>query len=159
MPALAGNVHHVAGDQDGCPELQNLAGEIEVSFEIGGIDDQQDGVGAFDALDSAEQQVAGDFLVRRAGGQAIRAGKIEQDHVGLGQPALALLDRHAGVITDPLTETGQSIEDGCLTRVRVAGHGDSSDAGGLIGDVLGCGGHQAASMMTAAASDFRTLRR
>ena len=34
-----GEVHHVYNENDGAAEVENLMNEIEVSFEVGGIDD------------------------------------------------------------------------------------------------------------------------
>src|SRR5260370_403253 len=72
---------------------------------------------------TAEEHVARDGLVRRAGREGIRAGKIDElDRFAVLRVGLAhlLLDGDAGIVADLLFQAGERVEQRALAAVRVA---------------------------------------
>ena len=45
MPCAFGHVDHVQGDDDRHAQFEHLRRQVEVAFEVGGIDDGDDDVG------------------------------------------------------------------------------------------------------------------
>ena len=91
-----------------------------MAFEVGSIQHDHDGVGMF-----VENEIAGDQLFGRIGGQAIGAGQIDdtQRHVFVPASALDFFDGDAGIVADMVAGAGQQVKDGCLAAVGVAGEG------------------------------------
>jgi hypothetical protein len=119
-----GEIDHRQRDDDGAARLKQLRGEVEVAFEVGGVDDGDYHVGARDARRAAGQHVARDALVERGGVKAVEAGQVDEPGLRAGRgerpDAFLALDRHAGVVGDLLPQTRQGVEQARLARVRVA---------------------------------------
>jgi hypothetical protein len=64
---LGREVHHVQHEDDGPAEIEDLVHEVEITLEVGRIDDAQDAIRLWGVGAAAEQHVAGHGLVGRAG--------------------------------------------------------------------------------------------
>ena len=120
VTVLADYVHHVDGDDHRDTQLGKLGGEVEVALQVGAVNDVQNGVGPF-----SHQIVTGHHLFQSVGGQGIDAGKVHDDYiVMLFQLAFLFLHGDAGPVAHELVGTGQGVEQGRLTAVRVACQGN-----------------------------------
>ena len=123
--------------------------EVEVPFEVGGVDDAEDAVGWRGVGAAAEEHIAGDGLVGRTGGERVSAGKID-DGDGLAVLRVGgadlFLDGDAGVVADFLFQAGEGVEEGALAAVGIADERVDRLArgrdGGAGGDVRGQSGHR-----------------
>ena len=116
VAVLADQVDHVDCHDNGDAQLDQLGGQIEVALDVGAIDDIQDGVGLL-----VDQVAAGDDLFQRVGRQRVDTGQVlDHDVVVALQLAFLLLNGNAGPVADILVRTGQAVEQGGFTAVRVA---------------------------------------
>ena len=120
--------------------------EVEVALEVGGVGNADDAVGGGGVGAAAEEDVAGDGLVGRAGGERISAGQVNEREglavLGVGGADLAL-DRDAGVVANLLLQASEGVEEGGFAAVWIAYEGVNRGAGGFCGgSVNGCGGHE-----------------
>ena len=116
VAVLADHVHHVDGDDHRDAQLGQLGGQVQVTLQVGAVDDIQDGVGAL-----VDQVITGHHLLQRVGGQRIDARQVHNGHVlMLLQLALFLLHRYAGPVAHELIGAGQRVEQGGLAGVGVA---------------------------------------
>ena len=136
-------VDHVENDDGGDAEFEDLAEQVEVAIEVGGVEDDDSNVGDGFAGDSSEKDISGDGFVGGAGLEAVATGEVEQAHefaVGAVEGAFFFFDGHAGVVTDFLTESGEGVEEGCFSAVRVADDSDAPpDVGRRVSVLGGCG--------------------
>ncbi len=142
---LLGDVHHVEDDEEGDLQLDELQRQIEVPLEVRRIDDVHDEVDI-----RAEQEVPCHDLVFGACRQRIDAGQIDQvDLLGASphrrtlrsrgvlilvherggeelahcieiEEPLFLLHGDARPVSDALLATGETVEEGGLSAVRVS---------------------------------------
>ena len=120
VAVLAHHVHHVDGDNHGDAQLGQLRGQIQVTFQVGAVDDVQDGIGTL-----VDEVVSGHHFFQGVGGQGIDTGKVgDDDIVVLLQTAFLLFHRNAGPVADELVGAGEGIEQGCFTTVWVARQSD-----------------------------------
>ena len=116
VAVLADQVDHVDCHDNGDAQLDQLGGQIEVTLDVGAIDDIQDGVGLL-----VDQVAAGDDLFQRVGRQRVDTGQVlDHDVVVALQLAFLLLNGNAGPVADILVRTGQAVEQGGFAAVRVA---------------------------------------
>ena len=116
VAVLADEVDHIDGHDHGDAQLDQLGGQIEVALDVGAIDDVEDGVGLL-----VDQVAAGDDLFQRVGRQRVDTGQVlDHDVVVALQLAFLLLNGNAGPVADILVRTGQAVEQGGFTAVRVA---------------------------------------
>jgi hypothetical protein len=113
---LLGDVDHGEGDDDGPAEFEHLGDEVEVSFEVGGVGEDDDDVWPRRAGDLAEEDLTGDVFIRAARGEGVGAWEIDKLGVGvvigdIRKVKLAdlFLDGDAGIISDFLAKTGESV--------------------------------------------------
>ena len=71
---LGGEIHHVQHENHRAAKIENLVNEVEVSFEIGRVDDAENAVGLCGVGTAAEEHVSRDGLVGGTGGERIGAG-------------------------------------------------------------------------------------
>ena len=120
VAVLLHDVHHVDDDRD--PEFRQLGREVEVSLEVGTVDDVEDRVRAL-----MRQVGTGDDLFGGVRREGIDTGQVGDDDIlMLFEFAFFLLDRDARPVTDELVGTRQGVEQGCLTGVRVTGKSDAN---------------------------------
>jgi hypothetical protein len=113
-------VAHIKEDQRGKADLKDRGGEHELSREVKGIEDQDDGVGLGRAGHFAAQHIDGYTGVVRIWSEGVDAWQVDEGEVfasDAGHEAHALLDGDPGVVGDFLAQTGQTVEKGGLARV------------------------------------------
>ena len=140
-------VHHVEGHHHGPPQLEQLKGQVEVAFKVGGVHDVDDHVGLL-----LDDEVAADDFLHRIGAEGIDARQIHDGHVRIlirhrlpvfvrapeaprqaqvGLLAVMMvqhraglfLDRHAGPVAHVLAAAGELVEEGGFAAVLVTGQG------------------------------------
>ena len=120
VAVLADHIHHVDGDDHGDAQLGKLGGQVEVTLQIGSVDDVEDGVGPL-----TDQVVTSHHFLQRVGRQGVDAGQVHDDHIlVLLQLAFLLLHGNTGPVTNKLVRARQRIEQRGLTAVRVARQGN-----------------------------------
>jgi hypothetical protein len=137
---VGGQVRLVERQQQRGPQLQQLRGEVQVPFEVRGVHDVDDHVGL-----PLHNELAGDDLFLRVGGQAVRARQVDDLHVpvAVADEAGLDLDGDAGIVAHVLAGAGEGVEQGRLAGVGIAGEGD--------GQSLAVGGsHKGSSAATPA---------
>ena len=77
-PLAPGHVHHVESDDHRDAQFQDLRHQIEIAFQIGGIDNRDDDIGPRFARLLAENDVDGEHFVGAARRQAVGAGQIDE---------------------------------------------------------------------------------
>jgi hypothetical protein len=103
-----------------------------VIVEIGRVEHDQQSVGQPLALLAADDDVAGDFLVRAGRIEAVGAGQIDQfgrPAVGKRKPAGFALDGYARIIADLLARARQHVEQRAFAGIRIADHRDQGNGG------------------------------
>ena len=112
-------VHHVERDDHGAVELHELQCQVQVTFDVGGVDNVDDGIGVF-----VQDKLATDDLFARVRRQRIDAGQVGNACLGMvTDGAVLAVDRHAGKVTDVLVGARKLVEQRGLTAVLVAGEG------------------------------------
>ena len=120
VAVLLYHVHHVDSHHNRDTKLGELSGQVKVTLQVGAIDDVQDGVGAL-----LDQVVAGNNFLHSVGGQGVDTGKVGDGNVAvLLQLAFLLFNGNTGPVTNELVCTGEGVEQGSFTAVRVARQGD-----------------------------------
>ena len=99
-------VHHVERDDHGAVELHELQCQVQVTLDVGGVNDVNDGVRAL----VEDELTAHDLFacVRRQGVNARQVGNARLGMVADG--AIFAVDRHAGKVTDVLVGARQLVE-------------------------------------------------
>ena len=110
-------VHHVERDDHGAIELHKLQRQVQVTFDVGGVDDIDDGVGVL-----VQDKLAAYDLLARVRRQRINAGQVGNACLGVvADGAIFAVDRHARKVTDMLVGARQLVEQRGLAAVLVAG--------------------------------------
>ena len=117
IAVLLDNIHHVYCDNDRNAQLGQLGGQVQVALQIGAVNDVQNGIRTF-----AEQVISRYHFLQCVRRQRVDARKVRDDDITvLLQLALFFLNRYARPVADELIGTGQTVEQGCFTTVRIAG--------------------------------------
>ena len=117
VAVLADEVDHVDSHDHGDAQLDELGGQVQVTLDVGAINDVQDGIGLL-----LDQISTGDDFFQSVRRQGVDTGQVLDDDILLAlQLAFLLLDGNAGPVADVLIRAGQIVEQGSLTTVRVAG--------------------------------------
>jgi hypothetical protein len=128
MSVLGGHIDHVQRDDAAMAEFDDLRCEVEIPFEIRGIDDDDHQVGRRDFIESLEENVPRDLFIERLWAEAVGAGQIEHTRLEMWrhptQQAFLTFDGDTGVVADLGAKAGQGIEEGRFATVRVAGEHD-----------------------------------
>ena len=99
---LADQVDHVDGHNHRNAQLNQLGGQVQVTFNVGTINDIQDGIRLF-----IDQVTTGHNFLQGVGGQGVDTGQVLNDNVLLTfQAAFLLFNRNAGPVADILVRTG-----------------------------------------------------
>jgi hypothetical protein len=115
--ALAfGDVDHVQRDHRRHPHLDQLEGEVQMPFEIRGVEHVDDDVDV-----AAQDRVAGDELIGGGGVERVGARKVDEGEPRPVEVVAADLafDGHARPVAGLLTDTGEGVEQRGLAGVRV----------------------------------------
>ena len=99
-------VHHVERDDHGAVELHELQCQVQVTLDVGGVNDVDDGVRALVEDDLTAHDLFA--CVRRQGVNARKVGNARLGMVADG--AIFAVDRHAGKVTDVLVGARQLVE-------------------------------------------------
>ena len=78
MTIFFSDIGHRQHDDSWQPEIQDLRSQIKVALQICGVHNVDDALGLGDIRAVAEQNVASDCFIGRAGSERIEAGKIDQ---------------------------------------------------------------------------------
>ena len=112
-------VHHVERNDHGAVELHKLQRQVQVTLDVGGVDDIDDGVGML-----IQDKLAAHDLLARVRRQGVNAGQVGNACLGVvADGAILAVDRHAGKVTDMLIGACQLVEQRGLAAVLVAGEG------------------------------------
>ena len=76
-------IGHVEQDQSRQSQTQNWSGENQMTAKIGGVQDQDDGVGLREIAALTLQDVVGNLLVFGTGMKAVNPWKIDKENLGL----------------------------------------------------------------------------
>ena len=127
-----GVVHHVQDEHHRLLQLEHLGGEVEVAFQVGGVQHVDD-----DVHHRFGQEGGGDPFVLALGRQGVGSRQVHHLdlHAGLFEMAEALLHGHPGPVGHVVPGSGQRVEDGSLAAVGIPGdgHGGHRLTGGLGG--------------------------
>ncbi len=117
VAALLDNIHHVQRDNDRNAHFKQLGGQVQVTLDVGRIDEVHDGVRLL-----VYEVVACYDLLERVRRQRVNTRQVSDGDFLVGlELAFLLLDRNARPVTDVLRRTGQIVKHGRLAAVRVAG--------------------------------------
>ena len=100
--------------------------EVEISLEVGGVDDADDAVRLNHVGAAAKEHIANNRLVGRTRRKRIGAGQIDDgDRAAVLRVSGAglFLDSNARVVADLLPQAGERIEERTLAAVGVADEG------------------------------------
>ena len=113
-------VHHVERDNHRAIELHKLQRQVQVTLDVGGVDDIDDGVGVL-----IQDKLAAYDLLARVRRQRVNAGQVGNACLGVvADGAIFAVDRHARKVTDMLVGARQLVEQRGLAAVLVAGEGE-----------------------------------
>ena len=112
-------VHHVERDDHGAIELHKLQRQVQVTLDVGSVDDVDDGIGVF-----VKDELTAHDLLARVRRQRIDARQVGDTRLGMvADSAIFAVDRHAGKVTDVLVGARQLVEQRGLAAVLVASEG------------------------------------
>ncbi len=130
---LLRNVDHVEDDYQGDVIIDQLSGQIEVPFEIGGINHTDHQRGGFQVGNASKENIMGYLFLRTARGQAVTTGQVNQDYrltIWQAERGFLLFNCDTRVIGDLLTGSREGIEDSSFTSVWVPGDRNTFHRGG-----------------------------
>ena len=120
VTVLAGDVDHVQCHDHGDTQLSQLRGQVQVTLDVGSVNNVQDGVRLF-----VDQIATSHHFFQRVRRKAVNAGQVLNDYVCVAlELAFLLFYSNAGPVTNVLIRTRQGIEHGSFTTVRVACQGN-----------------------------------
>ena len=109
-------VHHVQRHHHGDAHLQKLHGQVQVSLDIGGVHDVDDGLGLI-----LQNEVPGYDLLAAEGGHGVDARQVGDLRVGIAPDDAGFpVHRNAGEVAHVLLGAGELVEQGGLAAVLVA---------------------------------------
>ena len=120
VAVFANYIHHVDGDDYGDAQLGELSGQVQISLQVGAVDDVQYRIGTL-----TEEVIASNDLLKRIGREGVYAGKVNDRHIAvLFKFTFLLFYGNARPVADELICAGQGVEQGGFTAVRVARKGN-----------------------------------
>jgi hypothetical protein len=108
-------VGHIEENQGGKADGENGRSEHQLTGEVQGIEDQEDGVGLGRTGHFAAEDVDGDTGVLGVRAEGVDPGKIDEGEVVAsyaGHEAHVLLDGDTRVVCHLLAEAGEAVEEG-----------------------------------------------
>ncbi len=120
---LIGHVHHVQCHHQRNRQADQLRDQVQAALQVGGADDGHDQAGVF-----AQNELAGNDLLRRVGRQAVRAGQVHQAvrMAFVSEIPLPPFDGLAGPVANVLVQAGKQVKERGLTQVGLPGQGDEA---------------------------------
>ena len=120
VPVFPHQIDHIHGHHHRMAQLDQLGGQVEVTLNVGAVDDVQNGVWML-----IDQIAPGHHFLRGVGRQGINARKVLNDHLRVPLPgALFLLHRHAGPVAHILVGAGENVEQCGFSAVGIARQGN-----------------------------------
>ena len=117
VAALLNDIHHVQRDNDRDTHFKQLGGQVQVTLDVGRINEVHDGVRLL-----VYEIVACYDLLERVRRQRVNTRQVsDRNFLVALELAFLLLDRNTRPVADILRRTGQIVEHGRLAAVRVAG--------------------------------------
>ncbi len=103
-----GHIDHVQRHDDRHAQLESLRRQIQIAFEVAGIDDGDDDIRPSFALLSAQNDIDSHHLIGTARRKTVGAGQIDQLERLAAAAHLPFFgfDGDAGIIADALAQTG-----------------------------------------------------
>ena len=113
---LFDQIHHVDGDDDRNAQFRQLCGQIQVSFQVGTVNDVQDRIRSF-----SDQVFSGDHFFQSIRRKGIDARKVGDDHILVAfELTLFLFDGDARPVSDISGRAGKGVEEGGFATVGIA---------------------------------------
>ena len=105
-------------------EIADLHGENQAPLKTAGVADADDGIGVF-----ADEKIPCGILFRRMAGERIDARQVgDGDGSAVrGKCTFGDADRFSGPVAGMLMQTGEGVEDGAFSDVRIPGEGGGDD--------------------------------
>jgi len=125
-PLLAQLVGHVQQHQRGNAQRNDARRKDQMAVQVGGVQNQNDRVGARRARHCTGQDVDGDFFILRLWGETIDARQVDERNLfalGVAHITGMVFDGDTGKIPDFLPQLGESIKESCLAGVGRADNG------------------------------------
>ena len=117
VAALLDDIHHVQRDNDRDAHFKQLGGQVQVTLDVGRINEVHDGVRLL-----VYEIVACYDLLERVRRQRVNTRQVsDRNFLVALELAFLLLDRNTRPVADILRRTGQIVEHGRLAAVRVTG--------------------------------------
>ena len=129
---LGGGIHHVEREDNRPAQLDHLQREVQVTVEVRCVHHENDEVRRRRVGLQPEQDVSHHHFIGRRRLQAVAAGQIDHFRApAVGEIAIArlLLDRHARIVRDLLSQPRERVEQRGLPRVGVAQDRDAPQRG------------------------------
>ena len=113
--------------------------EVQALVKIGRVDDRENPVRVSCAFHVTENHVDRNLLFQGVRAQRVRTRKVDQLERFLADPERTdmPLDRNARVITDSLTQSGQSIEQGALAGIGITDDRNTCVGSTACGNLVG----------------------
>ena len=106
FPCLLQHVHHVDCENNRNTELSELCRKVEVSLQVGSVDDVDDDIGAF-----PYQELPCHFFLRSICGKGVDSGKVDHGHILVAlQFSFLLLNGYTWPVSHILIGTRKCIE-------------------------------------------------
>ena len=116
VAGLVDHVHHIQRDDNRNSKLGELRGEVQVSFQIGAVNNVQNRVGAL-----GDEVISRYNFLQCVGGERIDTRQVHDRHVVvLFELTFLLFDRDARPVADELIRACQGVEERRFAAVRVA---------------------------------------
>ena len=117
VAVLADNVHHVDGYHYRNAQLHQLCGEVQVTFQVGTVDDVQNGIRTF-----LDQIVSGNNLFQGVRRKGVDTRQVCDDNIFMTfQLTFLFFYGYTRPVTNELVRTCQCVEQCGFTSVRVTG--------------------------------------
>ncbi len=132
--AALGEIDHVENDYDRESLLKGLIDEDEVAGEIGGVGDDDDGVGRRRGTDAPGEEIKAELGFGAIEVEAVDSRKINQGviMVIMMESSDAGIDGTAGEVCGFGADAAEPVEEGGFAGVGIAEEGEAADGGGGI---------------------------
>ena len=126
--SLLSDVPHIQHKNRGQTQVQHLADDVQIAFEVGSVRDANHHIDRAHIWLASEQDFHRNHLVDRSGRQAVSPRKIDQlDAMSfVFEPTHLLFDGHSGIVSNPRMDSCQSSEKRAFPRIGVSDHRDRS---------------------------------
>ena len=114
-------VHHIECDYHRNIHFEELHGEVEVTFDIGNIDDIDDSVRFF-----VQDEISSDDLLAGIRGHGVDTRQVSDEGIGVTlDSAVLAVNSNAGEVANVLFRAGKTVKEGSFTAVLVTHEGEA----------------------------------